>query len=376
MHGRFPRILFVRPDHIGDVLLTLPAVARLRRALPGAFTAYAAPPAAAAVAERCPHVDEAICVPFPSIGRRDAAGFSAPAALHAAAALTGSFDAALVLRPDDPWSGQLVAAAEVPVRLGFDMPRTRPYLTEALPAPRGQHVSLDGVQLVGELLRHLGVGEAEPRALEASFVPTAADEAEATEVLAAHGADEHPVVLHPGSGWPLKNWPARRWRRLVPELEHAFGSTPLVTGTATEAALVREVAEGAGAVGLAGRLSLGALAALHRRARLVVTTDSGALHLAAVMGAPVVGLFGPGDPVLFAPLAPAGRVRVVRAGLPCSPCGTLEHPPCGAAVEPECVTRIAVADVVRAAVELVPATRSAPCTRRSSARPSAPARRA
>src|SRR5215217_2483998 len=60
--GRLPRILFVRPDHVGDVLLTLPAVAALRRTLPGAYLAYAAAPAAAGIAQRCPNLDETVTV--------------------------------------------------------------------------------------------------------------------------------------------------------------------------------------------------------------------------------------------------------------------------------------------------------------------------
>ena len=84
------------------------------------------------------------------------------------------------------------------------------------------------------------------------------------------------------------------------------------------------------------------------------STDSGAVHLAAAVGARVVALFGPGDPVMFAPLCPPERRRIVRVGLPCSPCGTLEHPPCGATIEPDCVTGITVDAVLHAAADLMP----------------------
>jgi ADP-heptose:LPS heptosyltransferase len=137
------------------------------------------------------------------------------------------------------------------------------------------------------------------------------------------------------------------------ELARRFRTRPIVDGTAAEQPLARQVAYGTPAIDVAGRLSLGALAAVHRQARLVVTTDSGALHVAAAMGAPAVGLFGPGDPFRFAPLAPPDRVRIVRTEVPCSPCGTLEDPPCGAVVEPACVRAIGVASVLRAAAELL-----------------------
>ena len=344
----------MRPDHVGDVLLTLPAVAALRRALPQARLAYGAAPASAAVAERCPELDATLTVPFPSVARHRSDGTAWRETARAEAGrLAGAFDAALVLRPDDPWSGELVAAARIPVRIGFDMPRTRPYLTDALPTPRGRHVALDGFDLADALLARVGVRERTTRTLAGSFAISRCDEEEAVALLAEAGADPAPVVLHPGSGWPLKNWPAGRWREVAAALARRTGARPLVAGTAAEAPLVRDVADGTSAIDVAGRLSLGALAAVHRRARLVVTTDSGALHLAAAVGAPVVALFGPGDPTLFAPLAPAERVRIVRAGLPCSPCGTLEQPPCGASVEPECVTQIGVAAVLHAAGELL-----------------------
>jgi ADP-heptose:LPS heptosyltransferase len=355
--GRLPRILFIRPDHLGDVLLTLPAVAGLRRALPGAHIAYAAPPSGAAVAARCPDVDATVPVRFPPIGRAGVEDPAWPATARAAAStLAGSFDAALLVRPDDPWSGAVVAAAAIPLRLGFSMRRTRPYLTHVVAPRDDRHVAFDGFDLADALLARLSAGARTERILDARLIPSDGDEREARALLSDIGAREPLIVLHPGSGWPLKNWPAARWRQLAVELARRFRTRPVVAGTAAEKPLVREVSDGAPAIGLAGRLSLGALAAVHRRARLVLTTDSGALHVAAAMGAPVVAVFGPGDPSRFAPLARPGRVRIVRSGLACSPCGTLEHPPCGAAIEPACVTRIGVDAVLRAAAELLQAT--------------------
>ncbi len=349
-----PRILFVRPDHVGDVLLTLPAVAAVRRALPAAYLAYAASPAAAAVAARCSALDRTFVVRFPSVRRGAHRSTDWRETVRTESRhLAGAFDAALVVRPDDPWSGELVAAAAIPFRLGFAMPRTRPYLTDALPVPRDQHVALDGFDLADAMLGRLGYAERTTRVLDPSFVLRREDEQEADEVLADVGADEAPVVLHPGSGWPLKNWPPERWREVALALARRCRMRPIVAGTAAEKGIAGEVVDGTNAVDVAGRLSLGALAAVHRRARLVVSTDSGALQLAAVMGAPAVAVFGPGDPVRFAPLAALDRVKIVRAGLACSPCGTLEHPPCGATHQPACVTSVAVDDVLDAAEELL-----------------------
>ena len=109
---RSPRILFIRPDHLGDVLLTLPAVAALRRALPDARLAYAVPAGSAAVPEHCPQLDATLTLPFPPPGRGGAEPVTwGETARTEAARLANAYDAALVVRPDDPWSGEVVAAA-------------------------------------------------------------------------------------------------------------------------------------------------------------------------------------------------------------------------------------------------------------------------
>ena len=353
------RILLVRPDHLGDVLLTLPAGAALRRALPTARISFLVPADAAAIPRHCPDVAETYLLPFPPLTAwPDAPGWPDIVA-HEAPALRGRFDLALLPRPDDPWSGAVVAAAEIPTRLGYAWPRTRPYLTMALPLPGRRHVAALALDLAMAAADHLGApGAIDSAALTRScFIPTAAEEAEADAVLAGAGTTvgAGPFVLHPGSGWPLKNWPPRRWGVLAARLERCYGVAPLITGSRRERELVDAVVEASEqrARGLAGQLSLGGLAALHRRARVVIATDSGPLHLAAMVGAPVVGLYGPADPVEFRPTCPADRHRVVRVELPCSPCRTLLDPPCGASMEPPCVTGITVEAVLAAVADLL-----------------------
>jgi ADP-heptose:LPS heptosyltransferase len=174
--------------------------------------------------------------------------------------------------------------------------------------------------------------------------------------MAATGVGAAPVVLHPGSGWPLKNWPVARWAALAATLRDRRGITAVVLGSPGEAGIVAAVVDAAAGAAVAGtQVSLAGLAALHARARLVITTDNGAAHLAATMGAPLVALFGPGDPIGYRPSCPSTRLRVVRVGLECSPCGTLEHPPCGAVTDPACVTGISIAMVLAAVDDLLDA---------------------
>lgn len=353
-----PRILFVRPDHLGDVLLTLPALAALRDALPQAHIAFLVPADICQVTHRCPDIDETYTVrPSPITLAPDGPHWMRIAASRGKE-LRGKFDLALLPRPDDPWSGVLVAAADIPARIGFAHPRTLPFLTTALPVPNRCHVAVLGLQLAAAAATWLGAprvihpGEAHrPR-----FVPTAEEEAEASQVLSATiGPEIAPIALHPGSSWPLKNWLPRRWGEVAAELARCYQTVPLVTGGPAETSLVDAIVEASGgsACGVAGRLSLGGLAALYQRARLLIATDSGPLHLAAAVGTPVVGLYGPAGPLEFGPWCAEDRSRVVRVELPCSPCSTLTDPPCGASVRPSCVTGISVDAVLSAAAELL-----------------------
>jgi ADP-heptose:LPS heptosyltransferase len=351
------RLLLARPDHLGDVLLTLPAAGLLRQVLPTARLAYLVGHAGKDAASHSPHVDEVLVAPFPPPHAPFDAEEWARIAARERRRLEGRFDIALVLRPDDPWSGTLLAAAGIPARLGYDRPETRPFLTHARPLSPRRHARLLAADLAIDALEHLGFSA--PRLPQISVAdcvrPTEAEQIEAVAGLREAGIDDRPIVLHPGSGWPLKNWPSQHWGTVAAALASRQHTAPLVVGGPAEGALVDAVVEGSGrrAVKLNRPLSLGGLAALHRMARVVIATDSGALHLAAMMGTPVVGLYGPADPLVFTPGTAAHRQRLVWKGLPCSPCGRLVTPPCGAITEPACITAISVQAVLTASEELL-----------------------
>jgi ADP-heptose:LPS heptosyltransferase len=348
-----PRVLVPRPDHLGDVLLTLPAIRALRRRVPGVHVTLMVPPSLVPIAERAVDVDEALPMPF-VIGRPMPVAGSGEVE-SAAVALRGRFDLGLVARPNDPWSGGLLTAASVPLRVGHPQPGTLPFLTHAFPERASRHVATEAVLLAlhaGALLRPTG-----PRTRRSPepAVRLLRDDYEAADrVLAKAGVGmSAPIIVHPTAGWPLKTWPVERWSRLVSDLAERSRRPVLVVGQSFEKAQLDALIDGSGGKGLVVHdVSLGTLAALHARAGVVVGIDSGALHLAALLGAPVVGLYGPFGAGRVAPIGPAGRIRALFRVLPCSPCGTLETPPCGARREPACLLAISTEDVVAAAVQL------------------------
>lgn len=352
------RILVTRPDHLGDVLLTSPALAALRAALPEAFVCVAVTPGLADVPAHFAGVDQSRGVPFPPI-----TGPADPPMLARLASELGpsfsGFDVAILPRADDPWSGAVVAAAGIPHRVGYAHPRTRPFLTRALPFPPAGHVATHATALVAEALRCLSMAGPATVPCHAPFVTTAAEDAAAQACLDALAID-CPIVVHPGSGWRLKNWPARRWGEVAAALGRRFRTLPLVVGARSEASLAEEVvaASGGCARSIVGRLSVGELAALLRRARVLVATDSGPLHLAALVGTPVVGVYGPADPEEFGPLGQRTRWRIVHAELPCRPCRTMVDPPCGSVADPPCLLGVDAAMVLRAVDDLLAASQA------------------
>jgi ADP-heptose:LPS heptosyltransferase len=351
--GDRPRVLIPRPDHLGDLLLTLPAIRALRRRLPRARVACLVPTELVPIAERAADVDEVLVMAFP-ISRP--APMPRSAALESAAApLRGQFDLAVLTRPNDPWSGALAASAGVPLRVGHQQPGTVPFLTHAFSERPSRHVSTEAVVLTlraAALLRPRGPRATRRLAPMLHLLP--GDRRAARDVVADGSVKASPpIVVHPTGGWRLKSWPVERWGAVIAAVAELTRSSVLVVGRPLDKPWLDEIADAAG--GMARPLHeipLGTLAALHARARVVVGIDSGALHLAALVGAPVVGLFGPFAPRRVAPLASPDRSRALWGSLACSPCGTLEAPPCGATHDPACLLGISSAHVVESVIEV------------------------
>jgi lipopolysaccharide heptosyltransferase II len=136
------------------------------------------------------------------------------------------------------------------------------------------------------------------------------------------------VAVNPNAGYMAieRRWPKERFAAFLKQLLEGLEVNVALTGSAAERAYVEEVLAAAGAadraVNLAGRISIAELLALYRHAAVVVTNDSGPLHIASAAGASTVALFGPETPALYGPLTarPGQRHRVHYRRLGCSPC--------------------------------------------------------
>lgn len=305
---RWSRILVRSCNWIGDVLLSQPAVAALRRACPRAHLAALARPWCAPVLERTPGVDEVLSLEPGLPGRLKAVG----------RLRQGRFDAAVVL-PTSVDSAVLPFLAGVPVRIGYRTEGRGLLLTHGIPRRaevRRQHQ----VEYYLDLLRGAGIPAVWSSPV---LVLRPEDRARAAQMLEARGVgpEEGLIGISPGASYgPAKRWPAERFAGLAGRLAQAGAGRLVVFGGPGEEALGRAIAARAGdrVLDVSGRTSLPEALALIERCRLFVTNDSGLMHAAAALQVPVVALFGPTDPVLTGPAG--GGAEILRRPVPCSPC--------------------------------------------------------
>jgi ADP-heptose:LPS heptosyltransferase len=295
----------------------------------------------------------------------------------------GRYDVAVNLRFDFWWGALLAYCAGVPRRLGYGVPEVAPFLTQSLPWPVDRAGPLPHAAQLNALLVELCVAVAQDQRQVATGghpagpnttlppltfgeYPGDAPGLEAKLEAAGVAASGHGcIVLHPGSGGEAKLWPVAHWRR-VAQHAAALGRPVVVTGSASEVALAAACVEDiAGCTVLAGTLTLGELAALLRRAWVVVGTDNGALHLAVACRARTLQVYGPSDANHFGPFGPPERHRVLRARVPCAPCGYLDMPRTPGTYK-ACMRSIAPEQVIAALAEL--SSPPGPLTSRASER--------
>lgn len=355
------RVLVLKPDHLGDLLLATPALQALRQGLPAAHVTALVGPWARRMWQGLPELDCLAEVPFPGFERAHA-GRRQPLAPYLALLRYGlllrraRYDAALLLRDDHWWGAALALLAGIPLRVGHAHPLCAPLLSLALPYDPRSHVTRQALAVVAGLTGN--AVPVTPGTPPLRFVPSAAERARARAWLAAHLAPgERLLIIHTGTAGISKQWPAERWAAVGDALAALPATRLLLTGGPDEAALVARVANllQCPPLNLAGATSIGELAALLGHAALVIGVDSGPLHLAVSQGAPSLHLFGPTDHARFGPWGDPARHLVARAGLFCSPCHVVTHCPRGTA-GPECMLGIGVAEVITLATSLLTST--------------------
>lgn len=342
------RVLAVRLDTLGDVLMTGPAL-RALRAEGGRHVTLLTSPSGAAAAELMPEVDETLVYDAPWLKATGPRADSAPDRTMADMLRERSFDAAAIftVATQSPLPAALLChLAEVPLRLAHC--RENPYalLSDWVPEPETGVPYRHEVRRQLDLVARIGAVSADER-MRIEVEPPARDAV--GELLAELGlGDGHPfAVVHPGANAPSRRCPPDLLAGAARGLHHA-GVELVLTGSADELPLVEEVRELAGvpAGSLAGRLDLRGLAALLERARLLVSGNTGPVHVAAAIGTPVVDLYALTNPQHTPWMVES---RVLSHDVPCrwclrSVCPMGHH---------HCLTLIRPEQVVEAGLELL-----------------------
>jgi heptosyltransferase-2 len=336
--GQVLNILIRVPNWLGDSMMSTAAVSAVRKMFPKAELTILAKTVFLDFWKNFPGVDHVIVLQD-GIGSfwRNVSKLKA-----------GSFDAAVIL-PTSFSAAFLSFAAEIPERIGWGGEGRDLFLTRVVPHPdpRKTHLVLEYLDLVRQGLDGSLDGMKKIK-LACEVAPE--DEKGLKRVWSDMGVPEKKsyIALAPGATYgPAKRWPLPYWEDLISRLLRERTESLLILGGLEEEAYLRPLLEGKDSQDasrlhlLAGRTTPSILAAMLSRCKLLVTNDTGPMHVAAAVGTPTVALFGSTSPTWTRPFG-LGH-EVIYKHLECSPCFQKTCP-----IGYKCLHAIAVEEVYRA----------------------------
>ena len=337
------RVVIRAPNWLGDAVLALPAMAALRHHFADASLTVAAPSGVAALFREETGVRPDAILALPASHREGVRALR-----------DGKFDVG-VLFPNSFRSAWMLRRAGVPERWGISR-SARGFL---LTRKSGKSASTHHADYYRALVRGLGVecGDEPPR-LAASAVSKAC----AVTLLTRAGvsSDARLVGVAPGAAYgQAKQWPPARMAEFIARLVREQDATCMLVGAAHDRVAAREIESWlrshapdtqSRVLDFVGRTDLGSLVGLAAMCRVFVSNDSGAMHVAAALGPPIVAMFGPTDERATRPL---GVADVLTADVFCRPCHLRDCP-----IDHRCMKRITVEAVFNAVSRHLAAVRS------------------
>jgi heptosyltransferase-2 len=370
MQGHAPRILIRGVNWLGDAIMTTPALQRLREAHPNSHIALLTHEKLSDLWGNHPALNSVLTFGASesvwSIGRR---------------LREQNFDTALVL-PNSPRSALEVWLARIPRRIGHARPWRNWFLTETVHARKDrivmrkrstfaierlinntEHATRDtyppGAHQLHEYLNLAGALGANTTPV-APHLQVARSELEAVAAGLGLKPDVEPIfALSPGAEYgPAKRWPEERFISAAVEIQRLTRCRWIIVGGLKDVTIARKieteiqsalekVANAASPVNFAGKTTLRELCVLLKHCRVLLTNDSGPMHVAAAVGTPVVVPFGSTSPELTGPGLPGDtRHQLLTANAPCSPCFLRTCP-----IDFRCMTGISVERVIEATLK-------------------------
>lgn len=324
-----PAILLIRPGGIGDAVLLVPAIRLLKKQLPEADVDILAERRNAGVFPLCPGIRSVYRYDVPS---------------EFLTVLRRRYD---IVIDTEQWHRLSAVTARLirsSVKVGFGTNERRRMFSHAIAYSHDRYEAGSFFDLIAPL------GVRIPASVDVPFLCIPENVLEKAKVLLGDVATRPYAVIFPGASISERCWGKERFGRVGACLFHR-GMSVVVVGASTDAVMCKKICSLVpGSLNLAGQTTLAETAAVITGASVLVSGDSGVLHMGMGLGVPTVSLFGPG---IARKWAPRGKGhRVLNYGLPCSPCtryGTT--PPCPHGVK--CLAGISPEEVLAAAEELL-----------------------
>lgn len=339
--SEYKHIAVIQTAFIGDVVLAFPLLQFLREQLPHGTITFVTTPAGALLAQCIPAIDTIIAYDK----RKKNTGWEG---IRSIAQSLQNEAVQCIIAPHRSLRTTLVAQlARAQRTIGFTRNALSRLYTHRVAYPYHMHEVERNLQLLSVF------ADIPPESLgEAPAVQVAIPEAcnqHIDRLFAETGIDGTKpfVILAPGSVWATKRWPVEHFHAVARTL-CADGVQVVLSGSNEDIPLCKKVADGTGAVSLAGATSLLETVALFAKASAVISNDSAPTHIANLVDCPVITIFGPTDPIFgFAPRGAKDKA-VVQEHLACRPCAIhgqhqcpLGHFACMRGIEPARIVRMA-----------------------------------
>lgn len=325
-------MLLIRPGGIGDAVHLIPVINAIKAAYPHTAIDVLAEKRNSAIFDLCPHL-------------RTLFRYDKPAELFRA--LRGRYDIVIDTEQWHRLSAVVARLTAAPLLIGYATNERSRLFTHKIAYCHDEYE----MQSFHRLLEPLGM---QPQPTPERFLNIPAAAAARGAELMGSPTGKPIVVLFPGASIAERRWGAERFRCLA-ELLNGLEIRVVVVGGKEDRELGEAIVAGGGGLNLAGQTTLVETSAVIAASDLLVSGDSGVLHIAVGVGCPTVSLFGPGRALKWAPRGE--KHTVINKGVPCSPCTTYgTTPACPGDVR--CMTEIGVDEVFNAVTMLLTSTGS------------------
>jgi len=332
----YRKILVWEVNWIGDVLFTTPFLRALRNRFPESYIACIAAPRCQGILEANPNINEVIVYDEKNLNKAFTDKISLIIKLR-----KEKFDVVFLLHRSLT-KAIICFFAGIRQRIGYSYKKRNFLLTQKA---RNYSIDVHKIDYFLGLAKKIGA-DVKNTALE--FYTKPEDEHYIDQFLLNNKIlpSDKIVILNPGGNWDPKRWPAENYAKLTEELIKKMGVKIIVTGAEKDLDLYLKIQENIKEpiISVTGRTTIRQLGALFKRAALVISGDSGPMHVALAVRAKVIAIFGPTSPALTGPYGP-GRYKILQKDVGCIvPCYNQE---CKSL---RCMKAVEVEDVLREAI--------------------------